>query len=40
MKKEYISPISEIIELNKNDIITTSPDTPFVDGDDLFEDGL
>ena len=38
--KKYEAPTSEIIVLKKSDIITTSPDTPFVDGDDLLEDGL
>ena len=40
MKKEYIYPELEIIAIDATDVITTSPDAPFVDGDDLFEDGL
>ena len=40
MKKNYDTPLCEIVEIKKTDIISTSPDMPFVDGDDLFEDGL
>ena len=40
MKKNYETPISEVIEIKEQDIIRTSLDMPFVDGDDLFEDGL
>ena len=36
--KKYEAPISEIIELEPADVITTSPDTPYIDGDDLIED--
>ena len=40
MKKIYEKPVCEILEISKTDIITTSPDMPFIGGDDLFEDGL
>ena len=40
MKKKYEAPISEIVDIREQDIIRTSPDMPFVDGDDLFEDDL
>ena len=38
--KKYESPLCETILLEEKEIISTSIEPPFIDGDDLFEDGL